>query len=165
MFTVSGLRTGRGIRMGAPMEAKVSPGTPPTASRPVTRSGCSTATSNIVFTPIDQPISTHDVEPGVVHHRDRVLGEGVDADVLEVAGPLRATDAAVVPGDHPDAARRVEQGRPGVRVGTQAVAQQDRGPLDVVGPGLQDGAVAAGHGVVAQGETVVGGRGDAQGGR
>ena len=58
MLTVSGLRSGRGIRSGAPIEEKVSPGTPPTAYRPVTRSGWRTATSNIVLTPIDQPIST-----------------------------------------------------------------------------------------------------------
>ena len=37
----------------------MSPGTPPTANSPVTRSGRVTATSNIVFTPMDQPISTH----------------------------------------------------------------------------------------------------------
>jgi hypothetical protein len=40
------------------MVAKVSPGTPQTANRPVTRSGCRAASSNIVLTPMDQPINT-----------------------------------------------------------------------------------------------------------
>ena len=53
-----GLRSGRGTKIGAPIEENVSPGTPPTASSPVTRSGWVTATSNMVFTPIDHPIST-----------------------------------------------------------------------------------------------------------
>ena len=38
-LTVIGLRIGRGTKIGASIEAKVSPGTPPTANRPVTRSG------------------------------------------------------------------------------------------------------------------------------
>ena len=41
----------------------MSPGTPPTANRPVTRSGWRTATSKMVLTPIDQPISTHASTP------------------------------------------------------------------------------------------------------
>ena len=40
------------------MVEKVSPGTPATANRPVTRSGCRTVSSNMVLTPIDQPIRT-----------------------------------------------------------------------------------------------------------
>ena len=63
MFTAIGLRNGRGMSIGAPIEAKVSPGTPPTANSPVTRSGCSTAVSNMVFTPMDQPISTQASTP------------------------------------------------------------------------------------------------------
>ena len=35
------------------------PGTPATAKSAVTRSGCSTASSKAVFTPIDQPITGH----------------------------------------------------------------------------------------------------------
>ena len=52
---LSGRRAQRGICSGAPIDAKVPPGTPATANRPATRSGCSTASSNAVFTPIDQP--------------------------------------------------------------------------------------------------------------
>ena len=47
----------------------------------------------MVLTPIDQPISTHASMPGVVHHRDGVLGEGVDADVLGVDRTLGAAGA------------------------------------------------------------------------
>ena len=42
---------------GAPIDEKVPPGTPATANSPVTRSGCFTASSNAVLTPIDQPIA------------------------------------------------------------------------------------------------------------
>ena len=43
---------------GPSIVAKVSPGTPATAKRPETRSGWRKASSNIVLTPIDQPMST-----------------------------------------------------------------------------------------------------------
>ena len=101
--------------------------------------------------------------PGVVHHRDGVLGEGVDADVLGVGRALGAAGAAVVPGDDVDAALGVEQRRPAVGVGAQPVAQQHGRSADVVGPRLEPGAVAAGHLVEAQRQPVVDGRDDVQG--
>ena len=52
---LSGRRAQRGICSGAPIDANVPPGTPATANSPVTRSGCSTASSKAVLTPIDQP--------------------------------------------------------------------------------------------------------------
>ena len=55
MLTVIGLRANRGTPRGASIEAKVSPGTPATANIAVTRSGWVTASSNMVFTPMDQP--------------------------------------------------------------------------------------------------------------
>ena len=69
MLTVSARATSRGSRSGASMVANVSPGTPATANSPDTRSGCRKASSNIVLTPIDQPISTAPVDAEVVHHR------------------------------------------------------------------------------------------------
>ena len=42
---------------GASIVANVSPGTPATANSPDTRSGCRKASSNIVLTPIDQPMT------------------------------------------------------------------------------------------------------------
>ena len=57
MLTVSSCATRRGSLSGASMVAKVSPGTPATANSPDTRSGCRKASSNIVLTPIDQPMS------------------------------------------------------------------------------------------------------------
>ena len=56
--TVSVRATNRGTNIGPSMVANVSPGTPATANRPFTRSGWWTASSNIVLTPIDQPIRT-----------------------------------------------------------------------------------------------------------
>ncbi len=54
-----GLRAKRGMNSGAPIDPNVSPGTPATANRPLTRSGWVTASSNMVFTPIDQPTTGH----------------------------------------------------------------------------------------------------------
>ena len=53
------------------------PGTPATANSAVTRSGCSTASSKAVFTPIDQPSTGQASTSGVVEHRPRVLDEGL----------------------------------------------------------------------------------------
>ena len=145
VLTVIGRRSGRGMNRGAPMEAKVPPGTPATAKSPETRSGWRSASSKAVLTPIDQPATTQrsrskasmtaraSSTKASMPTRARVLGTGA------------APDAAVVPRHDADAAGRVEQGRPGVGVGAQAVAQQhDRTVLDGVRPGLHDGAVAAG---------------------
>ena len=52
------LAANRGSQSGPSMVENVSPGTPATANSPVTRSGCASASSNIVLTPIDQPTST-----------------------------------------------------------------------------------------------------------
>ena len=57
MLTVSSCATRRGSLNGASIVAKVSPGTPATANSPGTRSGWRKASSNIVLTPIDQPIA------------------------------------------------------------------------------------------------------------
>ena len=58
-----------GSRSGPSMVANVSPGTPATANSPVTRSGLRTASSNMVFTPIDQPMQHGPVDAVVVHDR------------------------------------------------------------------------------------------------
>ena len=57
MLTVRPCATSRGSFSGASIVANVSPGTPATANRPLTRSGCRKASSNIVLTPIDQPMT------------------------------------------------------------------------------------------------------------
>src|SRR6478735_3432830 len=58
MLTVTARAAKRGSRNGESIVEKVSPGTPATANSPRTRSGWARVSSNIVFTPIDQPIST-----------------------------------------------------------------------------------------------------------
>ena len=58
VVTVIGRRSGRGMNRGAPMEAKVPPGTPATAKSPETRSGWRSASSKAVLTPMDQPATT-----------------------------------------------------------------------------------------------------------
>jgi hypothetical protein len=57
MLTVSPRASSRGSLNGASIVENVSPGTPATANRPVTRSGWRKTSSYIVLTPIDQPIS------------------------------------------------------------------------------------------------------------
>ena len=57
MLTVTSCAIRRGSLNGASMVAKVSPGTPATANSPDTRSGCRKASSNIVLTPMDQPMT------------------------------------------------------------------------------------------------------------
>ncbi len=57
-FTVRARAANRGSHSGPSMVENVSPGTPATANSPRTRSGWASASSNMVFTPIDQPIST-----------------------------------------------------------------------------------------------------------
>ena len=98
------------------------------------------------------------VDPEVVHHRQRVLDELVDADPAGVGRPVRAAGAAVVPAHDPDAAVGVEQRRPRPRAGAEAVAEHDGRPVDlavgVVGPRPQPGAVVGEH--VGEGEPSVG---------
>ena len=53
-----GWRSRRGTRQGAPMVANVPPGTPATASRPATRSGCRSASAKAVLTPIEADSSS-----------------------------------------------------------------------------------------------------------
>ena len=106
-FTVIARAATCGRRSGPSMVANVSPGTPATANSPETRSGWRTASSNMVFTPIDQPTSTRPVDAEVVHDGQGVLDELLDADPLGVGGPVRAAGAAVVPRDDADPALRV----------------------------------------------------------
>ena len=56
-LTVMAWRRNRGRRVGASIVAKVPPGTPATAKRPLTREGWRCASSNIVLTPMDQPMT------------------------------------------------------------------------------------------------------------
>ena len=112
------------------MVANVSPGTPATANRPFTRSGWWTASSNIVLTPIDQPISTAWSMPKWSITESPSCTKCSISTCEGSAGPVGAAGAAVVPRDHADTAVGVEQRRPGVGVGAEAVAQHHRRPVD-----------------------------------
>ena len=87
-------------------------------------------------------------DAGVVHDGEGVLDEGVEVDPV-VGRPLGAADATVVPRHDVHAAVGSQQRRPRMRIGAQAVRQEDRRTFGVVGPGPEAGAVGALDVVVA----------------
>ena len=95
----AGARARRGICSGAPIEEKVPPGTPATANRPVTRSGCCTASSKAVFPPIDQP-STRGVRPPPRRRAPRARPRRTPRPAVPGRRAVGAADAAMVPRDH-----------------------------------------------------------------
>ena len=125
--------------------SKVPPGTPATAKRPLTRSGCRRASSKAVFTPIDQPATTQRSTPR--------LSRTATASSTNASTPTRSGSAgralrptpAVVPGDDPQAAVGAQQVGPGVGVRAQPVAEQHRRASACAGPRLDPGAVGTRH--------------------
>ena len=129
-LTVMARATGCGSRSGREHGAERVARDAATANSPVTRSGCRTASSNIVLTPIDQPISTARSMP------KWSMTERPSSTKCSISTWLRVPGRSEPPMPRwfqettrtPQSGR--QQRRPHERVGAEAVAQHHRRAVD-----------------------------------